>query len=118
MTAPRTILDERFSEAGAEPTDWGFTLGALESAELFWLSTVRVDGRPHVTPLVAVWTEDRLHFCTAPEAQKPLNLQHHPHVVLTTGCNMWDEGLDVMVEGEAVQVTDHTTLRRLADAWI
>ena len=63
MTAPRTILDERFSDAGAEPTDWGFTLGTLESAELLWLSTVRADGRPHVTPLVAVWTEDRLHFC-------------------------------------------------------
>ena len=74
MTAPRTILDERFSEAGAEPTDWGFTLGALESAELFWLSTVGTDGRPHVTPLVAAWAEDRLHFCTGPEEQKALNL--------------------------------------------
>ena len=38
MTAPRTILDERFTEAGAEPTDWAFTLSTLESAELFWLS--------------------------------------------------------------------------------
>jgi general stress protein 26 len=117
MTAPRTILDERFSDAGAEPTDWDSTLGALEAAELFWLSTVRVDGRPHVTPLVAVWTEDRLHFCTGAEEQKALNLRHHPHVVLTTGCNTWDEGLDVMVEGKAVQVTDYNTLCRLAEAW-
>jgi general stress protein 26 len=118
MTAPRTILDERFSEAGAEPTDWGSTLGALESAELFWLSTVRTDGRPHVTPLVAVWAEDRLHFCTGPEEQKALNLQRNRHVVLTTGCNTWDGGLDVMVEGAAVQVTDNDTLRRLAEAWM
>jgi general stress protein 26 len=117
MTAPRTILDERFSEAGSEPTDWASTRRALEEAELFWLSTVREDGRPHVTPLVAVWAEDRLHFCTGPEEQKALNLQHHPHVVLTTGCNTWDDGLDVMLEGRAVQVRDQDTLSRLAQAW-
>jgi general stress protein 26 len=118
MTAPRTILDECFSDTGTEPTDWGFTLGALESAELFWLSTVRRDGRPHVTPLVAVWAEDRLHFCTGPEEQKALNLQHNRHVVLTTGCNTWNGGLDVMVEGTAVHVTDNDTLHRLAEAWM
>ena len=112
MTAPSTILDQRFSEPGAEPTDWGFTLSALGSAQLFWLSTVRADGRPHVTPLVAAWAEDRLHFCTGPDEQKALNLQHNRHVVLTTGCNAWDGGLDVMVEGTAVQVTDNDTLRR------
>jgi hypothetical protein len=39
-------------------------------------------------------------------------------VVLTTGCNTWDDGLDVMVEGKAVQVTDQDTLARLAQAWI
>ncbi len=118
MTAPRTILDRRFSDAGTEPTDWDSTLGTLEAAELFWLSTVRADGRPHVTPLVAVWTKDRLHFCTGPEEQKALNLQHHPRVVLATGCNSWEQGLDIMVEGKAVRVTDHDTLHRLAEAWM
>lgn len=117
MSSPRTILDPRFSDPGAEATDWARTRRVLEAAELFWLSTVRSDGRPHVTPLVAVWTEDRLHFCTGPEEQKALNLTHHPRVVLTTGCNTWDRGLDVMVEGEALQVTDQDALRRLAEAW-
>jgi nitroimidazol reductase NimA-like FMN-containing flavoprotein (pyridoxamine 5'-phosphate oxidase superfamily) len=117
MTTPRTTLDERFSDAGTQATDWRRTLGILEAAELFWLSTVRKDGRPHVTPLVAVWTEDRLHFCTGPDEQKALNLKHHPQVVLATGCNTWDSGLDVVVEGKAVQVTDQGTLRRLAKAW-
>jgi hypothetical protein len=37
--------------------------------------------------------------------------------VLTTGCNQWDQGLDVMVEGEARPVTDRATLERLAAAW-
>jgi hypothetical protein len=38
-------------------------------------------------------------------------------VVLTTGCNGWEGGLDVMVEGDAVRVTNHATLSRLAQAW-
>jgi hypothetical protein len=38
-------------------------------------------------------------------------------VVLTTGCNGWEGGLDVMVEGEAVRVTDRSALDRLAAAW-
>ena len=118
MTAPRTILDERFSGAGTGPISWDRTLVTIEKAELFWVSTVRADGRPHVTPLVAVWAEGRLHFCTGPEEQKALNLQHQPYVVLTTGCNTWEDGLDVMVEGRAVQVTDQETLGRLAEGWM
>ena len=54
-TKPRTELDSRFSEPGAQPTSWEDTLDAIKQAELFWISTVRADGRPHVTPLVAVW---------------------------------------------------------------
>jgi general stress protein 26 len=117
MSSPRTTLDSRFSDRDARATGWDRTRDVLEKAELFWITTVRADGRPHVTPLVAVWSEDRLHFCTGPEEQKALNLKHNPHVVLTTGCNTWDRGLDVMVEGKAVQVTDQAALRHLAEAW-
>ena len=46
-----------------------------------------------------------------------MNLRGNPHVILTTGCNHWDAGLDVVVEGDAVQVTDDTMLERLAEAW-
>ncbi len=38
-------------------------------------------------------------------------------MVLTTGCNRWEEGLDVMVEGDAVRLTDNKMLERLAQAW-
>lgn len=117
MTTPVTEIDPRFSDPTAVASEWGEALRAIEAAELFWITTVRADGRPHVTPLVAVWLDGALHFCTGAAEQKGVNLTANPHVVLTTGCNSWDEGLDVMVEGDAVRVTDDSLLRRLAAAW-
>jgi nitroimidazol reductase NimA-like FMN-containing flavoprotein (pyridoxamine 5'-phosphate oxidase superfamily) len=117
MTTPVTKLDPRFSESNATATDWDETRQVIESAELFWVSTVRADGRPHVTPLPAIWLDDALHFCTGFAEQKAVNLRQNPHVILTTGCNDWDKGLDVVVEGDAVQVTDQGQLIRLAEAW-
>jgi general stress protein 26 len=117
VTTPTTELDARFSEPGAVATSWDETRQALESAELFWICTVRRDGRPHVTPLVAVWFDGAIHFSTGTQEQKARNLEHNPHVVLTTGCNGWETGLDVMVEGDAVRVADSEVLVRLAEAW-
>jgi general stress protein 26 len=117
MSAPKTSLDSRFSDPAATATSWDDTVAAIESAELFWITTVRADGRPHVTPLPAIWLDGALHFCTGAAEQKAVNLRANPHVVLTTGRNDWDRGLDVVVEGDAVQVTDDALLERLADAW-
>jgi general stress protein 26 len=85
--------------------------------ELFWVTTVRADGRPHSSPLVAVWLDDALHFSTGADEQKAVNLRTNRHVILTTGCNTWDGGVDVVVEGDAERVTDPGTLARLAAAW-
>jgi general stress protein 26 len=117
MDEPVTQIDARFSDPSAVATPWDETRRVLESAELFWISTVRADGRPHVTPLVAVWLDGALHFSTGATEQKAVNLRGNPHVVLTTGCNSWDAGLDVTVEGDAIQVIDDAVLRRLATAW-
>jgi hypothetical protein len=38
-------------------------------------------------------------------------------VVLTTGSNAWDSGLDVIIGGEAVQVMDDVVLGRIAGAF-
>ena len=117
MGTPVTILDERYSDQGSSATSWDDTRGVLEKAELSWITTVRSDGRPHVTPLVAVWLGDALYFCTGDDEQKAVNLRSNPHVILTTGCNTWNSGLDVVVEGDAAVVTDQDMLRRLAEAW-
>jgi nitroimidazol reductase NimA-like FMN-containing flavoprotein (pyridoxamine 5'-phosphate oxidase superfamily) len=102
MRAPVTTFDERYSDPAATATGWEETRRVLEEAELFWISTVRADGRPHVTPVVAARAEEAIWFSTGAGEQKFVNLRVNSHVVLTTGCNRWDGGLDVVVGGEAV----------------
>jgi nitroimidazol reductase NimA-like FMN-containing flavoprotein (pyridoxamine 5'-phosphate oxidase superfamily) len=114
---PAAELDDRFSDPEVAATPWEDVVRVVDGAELFWISTVRADGRPHVTPLPAVWQDGVLHFCTGATEQKAVNLARNAHCTLTTGNNAWNTGLDVVIEGKAVRVIDDTRLRRLADAW-
>jgi hypothetical protein len=68
-----------------------------------------------VTPLIGVWQDGAVHFCTGLREQKAHNLEHHRRVALTTGSNAWVRGVDVVVEGTAARVTEPATLQRLAD---
>jgi general stress protein 26 len=114
---PTPELDDRFSAPGAGPTPWSVTAQALQRAELYWLTTVRADGRPHVTPLIAIAGDDALYFTTGLGEQKAHNLRHNDHVALTTGSNSWASGLDVVVEGRASRLEDREELTRLAAAY-
>jgi nitroimidazol reductase NimA-like FMN-containing flavoprotein (pyridoxamine 5'-phosphate oxidase superfamily) len=116
MTEPITTLDTGHSGPDGVVTSWEETRRVLETADLFWLSTVRADGRPHVTPLVAVWHDGAIHFTAEETAQKTVNLRGNPHVILTTGYNQIG-GLTVVVEGDAVRITDQGTLESLAGVW-
>lgn len=111
-------IDRRFSDPSAEPTPWATTEQVLADAELYWITTVRADGRPHVTPLIGVWHDGALHFGTGLREQKYRNLQANRHVALTTGTNTWAQGLDVVVEGTAAPVRDNAELQRIADAYV
>jgi len=112
---PTTKFDSRFSDPAAEATPFADAERALERAELYWLTTVRADGRPHVTPLIGIYHEGAVHFATGTGEQKFRNLEHSRTVAVTTGANAWDKGLDIVVEGEAVRITDNAKLHELAD---
>lgn len=116
--APTAELHPDFSSPDASPRPWDETLATIDTAEIFWLATVRRDGRPHVTPLPAMWLDGALHFCTGPDEQKARNLASNPACALTTGVNTFRSGLDVVVEGRAERVVDIELLRRLASMWL
>jgi general stress protein 26 len=117
VTEPKAELDGRFSSEGASARPWSDVVQVMEQAEIFWLSTMRKSGQPHVTPLPAMWLDGALHFCTGPEEQKARNLEANPACALTTGTSAFLSGLDVVVEGRAVRVTDEARLTRLAAMW-
>ena len=76
-----------FSSPGAVSPVWARARGDLQDAQVYWLSSVRPDGRPHVTPLLGVWLDGALYFCTGPTERKARNLAQNPCCVLTTGRN-------------------------------
>lgn len=116
VNEPATELDARYSDEQATATPWEHGRERLEAARLYWVVTVRPDGRPHVTPALAVWLDQAMYFSTGPQERKARNLDANPQCALLTGCNDL-EGMDLVVEGRAVRVRDHGMLQRLADAW-
>jgi general stress protein 26 len=116
-TQPTVELNEGFSEPAAMARPWAEVAEVLSRSEMFWLSTVRHDGRPHVTPLPAIWLDGTLYYCAGAHEQKAKNLEFNPRCVLATGTNQFRSGLDVVVEGAAARVTDTAQLQRLAAMW-
>ena len=116
MTTGR--IDPRYGDASATAPPWSEIEQLLTAAQLYWIITVRTDGRPHAVPLVGVWHEGAFAFCTGSDEQKQRNLDSNPQVAVTTGstgASGWSHGKDVVVEGTAVRVTDAETLHALAD---
>lgn len=113
-------IDPRYGDPSATAPPWSHVERLLTEAQLYWIVTVRVDGRPHAVPLVGVWHGGTFAFCTGAQEQKQRNLDASTRVAVTTGSTGaagWDSGEDVVVEGTAVRVTDPSDLQVLADAW-
>ena len=119
-TSPAKVNAEihGFSEPDATPTPWAAGREHVLGADTFWLSTVRPDGRPHVTPLIAVWHDEAIWFSTGADERKARNLAENASCVLTSGrSDLVDGGLDVVLEGVAEQVTDDGELEPVAEAF-
>jgi len=88
-------------------------MGGDASPHTHWLATTRPDGGPHVMPIGVTWLDGRFYFSSGPGTRKAKNLAQNPHCVITLA----GQGLDLVLEGEAVKVTDEAKLHRLADVF-
>jgi Pyridoxamine 5'-phosphate oxidase len=76
----------------------------------FFLGTVRPDGRPHTTSVGAIWHDGDLYFTSGPESRKSRNLALSSDCTIAVGLR----GIDLVLEGKAVRVTDSATLELIA----
>ena len=97
---------------GAKPLPWSRALKQLSSstAGTYWLATTRPDGRPHVAGVGALWVDGKIYFVSGSRTRKSRNLEANPSCVVSVSLT----GVDLVLEGRAIRVTDRPTLLRLA----
>ena len=108
---------------GLPPVDWDAVVEKLDAgsapapgamnARTTWLSTVNPDGGPHVTAVGALWLDGSFWFQTGSGTRKSRNVARDPRCAVAVSI----QDADVVVEGDAVRVTDRPTVERLAKAW-
>ena len=57
-------------------------LQKLSAAENIWISSIRPDGHPHLTPVWFVYYEGKLYISIDPKSVKSRNIAQNPNVVL------------------------------------
>ena len=89
VTEPATA-DSLLGEI-AVPAEWSRAREYLgEATATYWLATAGRDGKPHVTPILAVWVDGALFFCASEATRKIKNLALDPHCSITLSGNASD----------------------------
>ncbi len=114
MADKEPVADKLPSNADhAAPTAWAEARRRLAEGQWYWLATARPNGRPHVRPVLAVWLDSALYFCSGNTARKAKNLTRNSHCVITVG----SDDAHLVVEGKAAKVSDEATLQRVAEVY-
>lgn len=108
---------------GLPPVDWSAVVEKLDAgspprpdapnARTTWLCTLNEDGSPHVTAVGALWVDGAFWFQTGARTRKGRN------VARDRRCSVAVSTLDadVVIEGDAVRVTEPDSVARIAKAW-
>lgn len=111
------------AQDGLPPVDWAAIAEKLDkgsspapdahNARTTWLATVNEDGSPHVTAVGALWLDGAFWFQTGTVTRKSRNVARNPQCSIA----MSIQDADVVVEGDAVPVSDPDLVARVARAW-
>ena len=111
------------AEDGLPPVEWGTIVAKLDAgsapspdahnARTTWLATVNENGSPHITPVGAIWLDGTYWFQTGAGTRKARNVERDPRCSIAVSIR----DADVVLEGEAVRVSDATGIARAAEAW-
>jgi hypothetical protein len=78
-----------------------------------WLTTINPDGSPHVTALGALWVDGMFWFVTGERSRKGRNIARDSRCTIAVSTRE----SDLVVEGDAEQVTDPPTVAAMAERW-
>jgi hypothetical protein len=108
---------------GLPPVDWSIVVDKLETRSVpapdspnsrtTWLATLNEDGSPHVTAVGALWVDGSYWFQTGAGTRKGRNVERDPRCSVAVSAR----DADIVVEGDAVRVTEPAALARIAKAW-
>jgi Pyridoxamine 5'-phosphate oxidase len=108
---------------GLPPVEWAAVVEKLDArstpapdapnSHSTWLATVNEDGSPHVTAVGALWVDGAFWFQTSAGTRKGRNVARDPRCSLALSVR----DADVVIEGDAVRVTEPPAVARVAKAW-
>jgi hypothetical protein len=108
---------------GLPPVDWAAVVDKLDSgsapapdalnARTTWLASVNEDGSPHVTAVGALWLDGAFWFQTGAATRKGRNVERDPRCSVAVSIHE----ADIVLEGDALRVTDAEAIARVANAW-
>jgi hypothetical protein len=108
---------------GLPPVDWAAVAEKLDAgsapapgavnSHTTWLSTINQDGSPHVTAVGAMWLDGTFWFQTGAGTRKGRNVARDPRCSMAVSIR----DADIVIEGDAVRVTEPGALARIAKAW-
>ena len=79
---------------------WSWAQERLQQAQIYWVMTVRPDGRPHAIPTWGSWVDDRFYFGASAETRHGRNVATNPAV----GIHLESGAEVVIVEGMAEEI--------------
>ena len=95
------------------PMEWSWVTNQLAEARNYWIATVGRSGKPHVTPVWAVWLDDAVCFGTDRDSAKGRNITRNPEVAIHL-----ESGDDVIITyGTAEAIANEATLAAFVSAY-
>ena len=113
MTGPEPKSADLIATEPTTVLPWEQVRAVLADTRLYWLATVHPTGRPHVRPVLAVWVGGALYSTSSMDSRKGRNLAADPRCTVTART----DNMDVVLEGNAMQVTSEAALRLIAEAY-
>src|SRR6185437_7137059 len=108
---------------GLPPVDWAAVAEKLDAgsapaadahnSRTTWLTTINEDGSPHVTAVGALWQDGAFWFQTGAATRKGRNVARDPRCSVAVSVR----DADVVIEGDATQVTEPAVVARIAKVW-